>query len=106
MIHIMAESKYIKLSPIEHVIKKPGMYVGDLEFRTEMQYVYNKNIIMKEISWSPGLYKIIDELIVNSYDQSIRDKMLKTIKVNITKDSFVIFNDGVGIDIIGCFENI
>ena len=100
MFHNMTESKYIKLSPIEHVLKKPGMYVGDLEFRTEMQYIYNNNnITMEEILWSPGLYKIVDELIVNSYDQSIRDKSLSNISVNITKDSFVIFNDGVGIDI-------
>ncbi len=26
------EKTYVKLSPIEHVLKKPGMYVGDLDF--------------------------------------------------------------------------
>jgi DNA topoisomerase-2 len=62
------EDTYVKLSPIEHVLKKPGMYVGDLDFRLEKQFVYLDNkIIEKEINWSPGLYKIVDELIVNSY---------------------------------------
>jgi DNA topoisomerase-2 len=78
------ESTYVKLSPIEHVLKKPGMYVGDIDFRTEKQFInVNNHIVEKEISWSPALYKIVDELVVNAYDQSIRDKTLKNIKVNI-----------------------
>ena len=96
------EETYVKLSPIEHVLKKPGMYVGDLDFRSEKQFIYSNNneIIEKEINWSPGLYKIVDELIVNAYDQSIRDEMLQQISVDITPDSFTIFNDGVGIDVV------
>lgn len=95
------EQTYIKLSPIEHVLKKPGMYVGDLDFRTEKQFILLDNsIVQKEITWSPGLYKIVDELIVNAYDQSIRDDTLLNIIVNINQESFSIFNDGVGIDVI------
>ena len=95
------EDTYVKLSPIEHVLKKPGMYVGDLDFRLEKQFVYLDNkIIEKEINWSPGLYKIVDELIVNSYDQSLRDQTLENITVDITPNSFTIFNDGIGIDVV------
>ena len=95
------EDTYVKLSPIEHVLKKPGMYVGDLDFRSEKQFVYLDNkIIEKEINWSPGLYKIVDELIVNSYDQSLRDETLENISVDINTDSFTIFNDGIGIDVV------
>jgi DNA topoisomerase-2 len=68
------EQTYVKLSPIEHVLKKPGMYVGDLDFRSEKQFIYDEKsnqIIQKNINWSPGLYKIVDELIVNAYEQSI-----------------------------------
>jgi len=97
------EQTYIKLSPIEHVLKKPGMYVGDLDFRSEKQFVLStksNQIIQKDISWSPGLYKIVDELIVNAYDQYIRDPTVKIISAHINPDSFSIFNDGVGIDVI------
>ena len=95
------ELTYVKLTPIEHILKKPGMYIGDIDFRTEDQYIYDNNlIVMKEITWSPGLYKIVDELIVNSYDQSIRDKTLNKIEIDITPEYFSIFNDGVGIDIV------
>ena len=99
------EQTYVKLSPIEHVLKKPGMYVGDLDFRSDKQFIYlidNKEptIVQTEINWSPGLYKIIDELIVNAYDQSIRDSTLQMISAEIKSDSFSIFNDGIGIDVI------
>ena len=95
------EETYVKLSPIEHVLKKPGMYIGDLDFRNEKQFIYSKNkIIQQEISWSPGLYKIVDELIVNAYDQSIRDITLSEINVEINSDFFSISNDGIGIDVI------
>jgi DNA topoisomerase-2 len=95
------EESYIKLSPIEHILKKPGMYIGDLDFRNEKQFIYkNNSIIQEEISWSPGLYKIVDELIVNVYDQTIRDKTLSIISVTLNPDLFSIFNDGIGIDVI------
>ena len=118
------EKSYIKLSPIEHVLKKPGMYIGDLDFRTEKQFIYKNNtllsscakhdcntllsscakhdctIIQNEITWSPGLYKIVDELIVNVYDQTIRDKTLSIISVTLKPELFSIFNDGIGIDVI------
>ncbi len=97
------EDTYVKLSPIEHVLKKPGMYVGDLDFRNEKQFIYNElidKIEQKQISWSPGLYKIVDELVVNAYDQSIRDSSLKFISVDLDANSFSIFNDGLGIDVI------
>jgi len=92
--------KYKKLSPIEHVLLKPGMYVGDIDIRTDTQFILLENKIQqKEISWSPGLYKIFDEIIVNSYDQTIRDKTVSKIEVSIKEDSFSVFNDGVGIDV-------
>ena len=92
--------KYKKLSPIEHVLLKPGMYVGDIDMKKEILFIFSeKKIIQKEIDYSPALYKIFDEIIVNSYDQTIRDKTVSTIKVDIKNDSFSCFNDGVGIDI-------
>lgn len=94
------EKSYVKLSPIEHILKKPGMYVGSLDFRTDKQYVsYNNIIEEKEINWSPALYKIIDELIVNSYDQTIRDKTVSIIKIVTNMNEFSIYNDGIGIDV-------
>lgn len=94
------EEKYVKLSPIEHILKKPSMYIGSTQNSKDTMYIYDKKIIIKEILWSPALYKIIDELIVNCYDQSIRDKSVSIVTCIINENSFSIFNDGTGIDII------
>ena len=92
--------KYKKLSQIEHVLLKPSMYVGDIDYRIDKQFILENNkIILKEINWSPALYKIFDEIIVNAYDQTIRDNTVKNIEVEITNDYFSCRNDGIGIDI-------
>ena len=92
--------KYKKFTQIEHVLNKPGMYIGGTEFLKSNQFIYNQNeIIEKEIDYNPGLYKICDELIVNAYDQTIRDKTVKEISANITNKTFSIYNSGIGIPI-------
>ena len=92
--------KYKKLSPIEHVLLKPGMYIGDIDFRSDRQFIFKNNkIVLETISWSPGLYKIFDEIIVNAYDQNIRDNTLNKIYVEIRDDHFICYNNGIGIDI-------
>ena len=93
-------NKYIKLNPREHVLLKPSMYLGDTSVREEENYVFQEGkIVKKKINWSPALYKIFDEIIVNSYDQSIRDTTLHNIKVKIDKKYVQVKNDGIGIDV-------
>jgi DNA topoisomerase II len=92
--------KYVKLNPREHVLLKSSMYLGDTSIRNEEQYVFSdNNIIKKQINWSPALYKIFDEIIVNAYDQTIRDNTVSYIKVNITNRYICVKNDGIGLDI-------
>ena len=95
------EEKYIKMSPLEHILSKSSMYIGSIDFLNEKQFIYKNNIIVYEdIKYSPGLYKIIDEIIVNAYDAVIRDNTVKTIEATVLKDSFILYNDGMGIDIV------
>jgi DNA topoisomerase-2 len=95
------EEKYKKLNQIEHILKKSSMYLGSLDFLNEKQFIFNNNLIeQKEISYSPALYKIIDEIIVNAYDASIKDNTVNKISVDIKSDCFSIFNNGKGIDIV------
>ena len=95
------EEKYKKLNQIEHILKKSSMYLGSLDFLNEKQFIFNNNLIeQKEIYYSPALYKIIDEIIVNAYDASIKDNTVNKISVDIKSDCFSIFNNGKGIDIV------
>jgi DNA topoisomerase-2 len=96
----MKSNKYKKMSQIEHVLKKPSLYIGSTDFIKSKQFILNNDkIIEKETDYNPALYKIIDELIVNAYDQSIQDLTLNEITAKIDNKHFSIFNNGISIPI-------
>jgi DNA topoisomerase-2 len=90
---------YEKLTPREHVLARPDMYIGSIEIINEIMDVYDKNenkIISKTIKYNPGLFKCFDELLVNARDATINDKTCDTIKVEInTEEKYIKFyNNG------------
>lgn len=98
-------TKYQKLTPIEHILKRPGMYIGGTDIVEENMWIMNETytkIVEKEIKYIPGLYKIFDEIIVNTYDQSVKDNTLTTIKVEMNEknNEISVFNDGKAIDVV------
>ena len=94
------EETYIKYNQREHVLNKPGMYIGSIDFIPSKQLIYEDNEIKeKKIDYNAGLYKIIDELIVNAYDQTIRDNNVDEISIVINDNKFEIYNSGSGIPI-------
>jgi DNA topoisomerase-2 len=101
----MASKKYIKLDPREHVLTRPGMYIGSLESDPTYAWVYTDKMEYKEISYISGLYKIYDEIIVNVLDHVVRcqdkSKPVKEIRINIDKSSgyIEVYNSGEGIEI-------
>ena len=100
MVSKTIEETYQKKSQLEHVLHRPGMYIGDIDkITTEKWIISDQKIIKKTITFSPGLYKIFDEIFTNATDHSQRDITLKKIEVNVINDEIVIFNDGGGIPI-------
>lgn len=94
-------TKYQKLTDIEHILKVPGMYIGGIEeIENNVWVLDNNNIIYKTITYSPGLYKLFDEALVNAYDQTVRDKTVNLIKVDITSTQISVYNNGIGIDVL------
>lgn len=84
------EEKYQKLDEISHVLKRPGRYLGSITPHTTNTYLfYNDRFIKKEITYTPALLKVFDEVISNSVDFSKTEegKHLNTIKVIIDKDN-------------------
>ncbi len=107
--------KYKKLDAREHVLTRPGMYIGSIEEDIYDTWVFDKEtgkMIKKQIKYIPGLFKIFDEILVNAVDHSIRLKcekekgkevnLVKNIKVSIDKETgvFEVTNDGDGIEIV------
>jgi DNA topoisomerase-2 len=95
------ENRYKKFTQIEHVLARPGMYVGDIATVTSEQWILDtkgEKIISKFVTWNPGIYKIFDEIITNASDECQR-RPVKNIKVNFEGNTISVSNDGSGIPI-------
>lgn len=96
------DKKFKKLDDIEHVILRPGMYIGSIKPHTSNKWLINEegNAESKEVTYNPGFLKIFDEIITNSVDESKRKgSKLNTIKVKITNTDISIWDNG-GIPVI------
>ena len=86
-----------KLTHIEHILKRPDSYVGPVSQTTESYWVLTgENTFRKEnLTYSPGLLKIFDEILVNCVDRnSLHPKGVTSIAVSIESDSVTIENNG------------
>lgn len=108
------EEEYKKYTHKEHILEIPDTYVGSIEKTVDNFWVLNNEqtgIEWKLIGVIPALYKIFDEILVNSYDHYIRSKtahskdsdhlLVKTIKVSIDAENseISVYNDGEGIPV-------
>ena len=98
------EEIYQKKTQLEHILLRPDTYIGSIEHHNQQMYVYDrttKKIILKNISFVPGLFKIFDEILVNAADNKIRDPSMSCVKVEIDRQEnrISIYNDGKGIPI-------
>lgn len=99
------EEVYKKLTQNEHVLKRPGMYVGSIEPITKPMYVCDNsytNVIKRDITYVPAFVKLFDEILTNASDHAIRTNgKVKNIDIKIAEDLSVISitNDGPGIPI-------
>ena len=93
--------KYKKYSQIEHVLARPGMYVGDTKNTKSNMWIFKENSMkFTEGEWNSGVYKIFDEILTNASDEVQRNKSVSCIKVDISDDEISVYNDsGIPIEI-------
>lgn len=111
---IIAE-KYKKLDQKEHVLTRPGMYIGSIETDTCDTWIFEedgKKMIKQSVKYVPGMFKIFDEILVNAIDHAVRLKsqkasgqdvnLVKNIKISVDKETGIIevTNDGDGIEVV------
>ena len=100
------ESKYKELSEREHVLLRPGMWVGSIKEEERQVFIYDTELAkmtMKDIVYSPAMLKLFDEILSNSCDEFRRkDNMgLTKIDVLVDKDNDTIsIRDNGGIPIV------
>ena len=98
---IMAE-EYVKLSDREHVLHRPGMYLGEVTpCEKTFFHVHEGKIVERTARVNNGPYKLFDEVIMNARDHAVKGKGVTYIKVVLDKEtgSFSVENDGEGIPV-------
>ncbi|KAJ1436418.1 DNA topoisomerase [Ochromonadaceae sp. CCMP2298] len=98
------EERYTKMTPLEHILRRPDTYVGSLEKQTQSMCVLDlesKMIVFRQVTFVPGLFKIFDEIVVNASDNKQRDPSMNRIEVTIDpQENYIrVWNNGKGIDI-------
>jgi len=97
------EQKYRKLSDIEHVLLRPGMYVGSTKSRDEEIYVLGDEgkFEKRKLTYNPAFLKIFDEIVSNSVDEHRRNPKLNDIEVTIDPvNNSVCVRDNGGIPVV------
>uniref|UniRef100_A0A7S3EQK6 DNA topoisomerase 2 n=1 Tax=Rhodosorus marinus TaxID=101924 RepID=A0A7S3EQK6_9RHOD len=94
---------YRKLSPVEHVLMRPEVYLGTVQPVTRMMWFPKKlagdwRVLPSEVKLVPAFAKIFDEIIVNAADNYQRDQSTSRIDVTVDPELNLIkiSNDGRG----------
>lgn len=95
--------KYKKLTDIEHVLLRPGMYVGSIKHRTDDISIYDEGRFKTEsVTYNPAFLKIFDEIVSNSVDEHRRNpRKLNQLNVLVNPEKGAILvkdNGGIIVD--------
>ena len=93
------EEIYKSMSDHEHILKLPDTWIGGIEEDDIKNWIFDEEknrIIFKLIKYVPGLYKIVDEILVNARDQYVKDPTCTEIRVTIDEETGTIsvWNNG------------
>ena len=100
--------QYQRKTDKQHVLDNPDTYIGSVEkVDAEMWVFEDGKIVLKTIEYIPGLFKLMDEGIVNCRDHVLRmnqsvaenKKLVTHIDVHIADGKITFMNDGNGIDV-------
>lgn len=107
------EEKYQELSEIQHVLLRPGMWVGSTKLEEHDNFIYNRDTAkmeQKTVSYVPAMLKVVDEIISNSCDEYRRSDNLglTEIEIDIRKNGICKIYDNGGIPVVkhktaGCY---
>lgn len=98
------EERFKKLTEVEHVLKRPGRYIGVTEPKPiETWTIVNGEVSWREVTYSPAFLKLFDEIISNSADFSKTPEGKHVNKIEVTVDqakgTISVFDNG-GIPVV------
>eukprot|EP01138_Halocafeteria_seosinensis_P002232 gb/GECG01002284.1/.p1 GENE.gb/GECG01002284.1/~~gb/GECG01002284.1/.p1 ORF type:complete len:1313 (+),score=209.12 gb/GECG01002284.1/:1-3939(+) len=81
------EDIYQRKTPIEHILLRPGMYIGSTGKDVTTTWLFDEQdpskLALQDVEYVPGIVKLFDEILVNALDNKERDKSMNLIKVDI-----------------------
>lgn len=80
------EETYQKKTQLEHILLRPDTYIGSTESVTQSLFVLNpetSRFVQRDVTYTPGLFKIYDEILVNAADNKQRDPNMDRLEVDI-----------------------
>ena len=95
-------NKYSKLSEVEHVLLRPGRYLGSINKEEHERWIIEEGVIDEvKLSYTPAFHKLFDEIISNSADHARTEegKNLNRIDVTVEGDTISVFDNG-GIPVV------
>ena len=114
------EEVYQKKSQLEHILLRPDTYVGSTERQVVRAWVHDgegspppsedgagagaggpRGMVLRDIQYVPGLYKIFDEILVNAADNRVRDATMDALRVDVDAESgwVRVWNNGAGVPV-------
>uniref|UniRef100_A0A0D9VJV1 DNA topoisomerase 2 n=1 Tax=Leersia perrieri TaxID=77586 RepID=A0A0D9VJV1_9ORYZ len=96
------EEMYQKKTQLEHILLRPDTYIGSVEKNTAKLWVFEDGeMVNRDVTYVPGLYKIFDEILVNAADNKQRDPTMDALRVEIDVEEcrISVYNNGDGIPV-------
>lgn len=98
------EDRFKKLTEVEHVLKRPGRYIGVTDPKPiETWTIKDETVDWREVTYSPAFLKLFDEIISNSADfsKTAEGKHVNKIEVTVdtAKGSIMVYDNG-GIPVV------
>lgn len=100
------EEKYKELSEREHVLLRPGMWVGSIKDETKQCFVYdseNEKMKLEDNTFSPAMLKLFDEILSNSCDEFRRKDNMGLTQIDVTVETdtgYITVKDNGGIPVV------
>lgn len=74
LLNIMTDQKIEILTDVQHVLLRPGMYIGSTRKETQNFWIVNEDgkLEKQEVAYIPGLFKLFSEILDNAIDEHVR----------------------------------
>lgn len=83
------EQKYTSMSEVDHILARSGMYVGSTSQESIQNFIFDSDenkMTMKDVTYSPAMLKLFDEILSNSCDEFRRKDNMGLTKVIVSLD--------------------